>query len=548
MADRYENTSQIDTGNVVKTRMSASDAAASGGSALNAMIHTLGGFVDQMSDVLDKETVARAKKAGALAGLSDELHLASGGTLAGDTFNKAATEIYLNKTTVDVSTRVQALLLDPSLKSNPEAMGKALEQLRGSYVSHMPLEVIPEFMVQYNNQAQRATQNTMVSQYNDTMAEGRASFQEAQRDYQVKILNAAREGNMPYVENEINNYHRFLDRNGTEKSGGTGYSTPEQIVGAKIDIEKGVQTQVIIGQLMRAPDSAKPALLNKLLTDPKFTGDTTPKEREEAVGDVISAFNSQTAVQKAMIKESGESEKAQAYAMEKVFVMDPSPDNFMKLMAMPGFHEPMAAYSHLVSRTTQDDPFVVKQLDTMLMEGKQTELRQALSLENDTSQRITAKTRQEYYEKLGEQEQGQGFEKTPQWQEVNRRLQADFPKDLFGLTPVNPQEESLRRQLYDFMRTQWPQYKDGKVKEFPDVLREYDLKHSMMKKTSDQNVNQVTLSDGTAAVIPQKYIANPDQLASDLDAGLADKRLNDPSVFSYLAKMKIQQSVKGNKP
>lgn len=509
------------------------------------MTDTLDKWLSQAADSLDRRTVERARQNGAMAGLEPKLVLSDEENLAAQAFNRAAVETWVNKTTVDVSTRVNNLANTPGLKAAPGALRTELENLEAEYLKAMPTQAIPEFRLAYNNLTERAVQNAQIKQFDEQMAEARATYQAAERTMVVNLLNAARDGDMEFVEKELGRYTSSLDRNGSVITGGTGVLSASDIVDRKIAIEQQIKTQQMVGQLLRTPDSQKPAFIDGMVSNLYADKTLAPDEKDEVVRDIVQAFDAHSTMQNKAAAEIKAVQKTDAHKLEIDFVQNPTEENFLKLIQHPGFDSsPYQAYTHFTNSVKESNPFTYRQVDTMISEGRYQEAEETLRVTNpETFDQISSEDRTQLLERIVEGRQGGGFQDTEAWKEVVRRINADNSSmSAFGISTLTAEGEAIRRQIYDYMRTEWPKYQRGELKEIPDPIRQYNMKKEAARSTAQESNRSVTISDGTEVAVPSKWVDDPGLYKVELKNNkFLAPRYKDPVFMDYMSELEVNR-------
>ena len=554
MVEKFNNSLGIQTDNVVKpvAPFSGGPSFDTGVSGLDGLVKVLDNFVTAQSGILDKQTVSRAKKAGALAGLNANFAPAEGESLAAEAFNSAAFETFVNKTITDVSTTVNKIANRPDMRSNPQGLSEALVEIGQGMSADMPPEVVPQFELAYNRQVQSAVQNAQNNLYEVTLAESRASFMEMEKNLMINITNAARDGNEEALGEYMALYSQRLNNNAPIDSGGNGILQPGEFASRASGLALTVEKETIIGEMMRTPDSQKPAFVEGLLNGTRLDDIMTPLQQEEFARDMVRTYEAQSIMKDKIDSATGAAEVAEAKELEKLFVLEPSEDNFIQLMQHPKANNPFQYMQYLENRQVQSDPIALNELQEKADRGELTF--QDLSFTDGDGEpnpglsKISPKDRQELVKSIAETEAGGGFETLQIYREAMKRVDEDYGKEgLFGLL-VSEEGKIVRRQVYDYMRTEYPKYLRGEI-EFPDPIRKYNLvkQNYQSSKPKDDGIHQTTNADGDLVVIPTKYMDNPKLYKQDQDNGLLRPDLDDPIIEDAIIDLIIErESANGN--
>lgn len=542
MVDRYNSRQTIQTDNVVNPTQSQVI-----GSPIDGLVNVLDNFVTENQKTLDRKTISRAKKAGALAGLNPNFTPAEGESQAVEAYNSAATESFINTTIVDVSTKVNELANNPQLRANPDALRDSLDSLGEGYMSNMPVDMLPQFQIAYNSQVERAVSTATNNRYTQQMEASRTSFNEMEKEMMIQITNAARDGDEATLNTALELFNTRLENNAPIDVGGNGILTLSEYTSRKNSLSKIVERELIIGDMLRTPDAQKPAFVEGLLKGDRLKEIMIPDEQTKFIGDMVSAYDAQSAVADMIKTQNNSALVAEVKELEKQFVLDPSEENLFKLMNHPKANAPFQYMQFYESRLTRSDPFDLEELEDLADRGQLTF--EDLSFTDDngepnpTIRKIIADDRRALIEKISQTESGEGFEKTSLYKEFLNRVDEDYSRtDIIGRMLPNDEGKRLRRQVYDWMRTEWPKYQRGEI-ELPDPIKRYEsLKNQI--KPKQNSIHRVLNTSNEEIIIQQKYIDNPALLEYDLKNGLAP-RMDDPIVIEYI-KEKYKEKVRNN--
>lgn len=534
MTEKYNNRQTIQTGNVVQTSNRIIP------SGVDGLVETLDSFVASTSKVLDRRTIKRAKEAGALAGLNPNFTPKDGDSLAVDAFNSAAYETFINKTITDVSTSVNEISNRPDMKSSPKQLRAALDELGESMAENMPMQVLPQFQLAYNSQVESAVQNSQRNFQSEALARSRASFTEMEKQMIVDITNSARNGDDARVGEQMALYVERLHNNAPIQEGGNGILQPEEYASRVSGLPKMVEKQTIIGQMMRMPDAQKPAFVEGLLNGERLDKIMTPDEQTEFAADMVRAYEAQFLMSDKVAAKTKTIGVAEARELEKQFVLEPTEDNFMKLMQHPHANNPFQYYDYFKNSQVESDPITLNELQERADQGQLSY--EDLSFLNEDGEpnpnvaRITPDDRRRLVTQLAETEAGGGFEELRIYKEAMKRVDEDWSKQgLLGMVTTE-QGKILRRQVYDYMRDEYPKYLRGEAP-FPDPIQKYNSvkRHFESSKEEDAGIYRTMNTNGETVTIPQKYIDNPSLYDIDKKKGLLADRLDDPLILDYLS-------------
>lgn len=561
MTQKFNNSQTIQGDNVVQssTPFSGGPNYTAIGNPLDGLVRTLDNFVTQQSAILDKKTVSRARKAGALAGLNPNFTPREGESLAAEAFNSAAYETFVNKTITDVSTTVNEIANRPDMKSNPQKLRASLIEIGEGMGAEMPIEVMPQFELAFNRQVEGAVQNAQNNFYAEQLAASKASFMEMEKNLMVNITNAAREGNQEALGEYMALYNQRLQNNAPTSDGGNGILTPEEHITRVSSIGKKVERELIIGDMMRLPDKEKPAFVEGLLTGGRLDDIMTPEEQEEFARDMVRSLEAQNIMADKIKSQNDTLLVAEAKEIEKQFVLEPTEDNFMKLMQHPKANNPFQYMQHMENRQVQSDPLTLNGLQEKLDRGDLEYQDLSFTDENgepntDVS-RLSPKDRRDLLTQLERQKTGMidEIKEMPIYKETMERLEADYGTGFtpMGTVVMNKQGEQIRRQLLEYMMYEYPRFKQGESSEFPDPLRKYQSLVNQRKDPNDEpSIYRVNIPGEGVVTIPKKYVDNPGLIFIDIKNGIPIRKdlmdgddLN-PIVAEYLATIQADKEAK----
>jgi len=266
MVQRYESSEQLE----VATPNPQS--AIIGTSGLDATIRGLNAFVEKTSNILDRRTIAKAKRAGALAGLQPDFAPMDGSSLYAEEFNNAGVETFVNKSVVDASTTVHKLAMDPKFASDPIALQEQLGDIRTAILANLPPDAVPHVSLAFDRNAAQAINNSQTRAFEEQKSELSASFKDMEKGLFRDLSVAARNANVEAVTGFQSLYLERLRAHAPVSMGGNGALSADEYYTKKEAINQTVKRETFIGDFMRTPDEDKPRFIEEMVQ--KLSADT----------------------------------------------------------------------------------------------------------------------------------------------------------------------------------------------------------------------------------------------------------------------------------
>lgn len=546
MADLFLNQGQVDRNTVYDTQRMDPNVVRdvrSGTGNVDELVRTLDGFMNSASKMLDRETVRKAQLAGATAGLSDGFKTMEGSSLAAEQFNRAGTETYINRKVAEVSTTIQKTALDPKVMNDPVRMRHTLEDLRGDLSKDVPMDVLPQYLLAFNDRAERAIQSAQERKHQLMISANEAQFLETEAALVAEATNAARGGD----ENQLNQ-SRAEYFSAINKQVGLSLS-PAEAAKRKILFSKQVQKDAVVGEMLRVPADERPAFMEKFLKDNPLNEILTAEEIDGVKQDIISAYNTDENLIKAANAETSRINQENIDKQKIAFTMAPTSDNYLKLIQMPDItaEEISSAKSYMSDQIDKSDPVVIDHLNTLFYSGQYKEMSDVM-LDPKYMGVLKRSDTQKFRMMIAEVEQGSGFETTEAYREVQRRISEDYKGDPLVGELLSGEGNAIRQQVYDELRTKWPKFKAGELSyEDVDPLRLYKAKKANVAAVEGMGQGREIKTSKGVVTLPQKYIENPVSYAEDLKSGLVDPRLKSIEVQKYVADEMVRKELEQKK-
>lgn len=549
MAEKFINNSSLDRNAVYDTTKKSVDVVhpiADKSAGINALVNTLDRFVADASKTLEKQTVRNAQLAGSQAGLNDTFTPRQGVSLYDEAYNKAGSEIYINKKISDVSTIISKAAMTPELANNPLALQHVLEDQREQLFKDVPLELMGDMSIAYNDRMSRAVQSAQEGQMRMTISANAGQFAETENTLLGEISNAARKGDENAIAQTRTEYFASIDRQ-------VGLSiSPEDASKKKIAVQKTIQKNVVIGDFLRTPPDQRPAFAESFIKNNPLASTLGPEEVDELKKDMIQAWEVDARLADAADDEMAINNKASLDDQRLEFSLAPTMENYTKLITSPGItaEDVKQARSYMKTYSNAPDPTTTNTMDSLILEGRLEEAREMLSDPNNASL-IGQKNIRKYRDQITSAASGGGFEKTDGYKEVMRRIREDYTT----MNGMSSSGKAIRQQIYDKLKTDYPKYLRGEIG-FDDVdpMRLYMLKRNNTNKVESDGskLEQVKTPEGMV-VIPMKWTQNPKQFLEDRKTSNMDPRLkNSKEVNDFMVekilKQELEEKAKAKEP
>lgn len=252
--------------------------------SFSGMVKALNGFVDTLDTHLDESTKQKARAAGAMAGMNEEFVPAPKGTLAGESYNAAAYDVFVNKTVTDSLGELDEL--HAKHNTDPDGMGKAGAKLGLNIASTLPAEVRPTFLNHFQKNLGSYVRDSRGNQVKAQIDEHKATFENTEFVLHNRISSAAEKGDIDVANTNLRLYIDQLDRNGPS---GTRALTNEQVAEKKRKALQGFEHSVVTGEFNRAPD--KLGYIRGLNARPEFRDLYDDTQRKEIINGLYGALN-----------------------------------------------------------------------------------------------------------------------------------------------------------------------------------------------------------------------------------------------------------------
>lgn len=543
MVDVYINQGQVDRNAVydgTRRNPNVITDIVTNADATNDLVKSLDDFVTKERGKMDKETVRKAQEAGAMAGMMGGFKPIDAADPVAEAYNRAGSEIYLNKKIADVSLQMNKTAMNPSLQNNPAAMQRALEDLKTELSKDVPFTLLPDFDVAFGDRMSRQIQVAQQKEYDLRISANAAQFAETEAALFAEATNAARGGDEGTLAQAREEYFSSINRQ-------VGLSMmPEAAAKKKILFDQQVRKDSVIGDFLRTPPEERATFAETFITENPLSDILPAEEIDDLKQQMIGAWNvDENFIEAAKAETNSIQEEAKNNALSN-FHLAPTTENFTAFVKMEGVtpEEIKGARSYLESNIEKSDPVMVGYIEDLYYKGDYSAMNEVM---NDPSNAGLLKRGdvQKYRKLVAESQSGGGFEATEAWQETNRRIREDYKSNSMLGDSMNEEGSAIRQAIYDELRVNYPKYLAGELK-YADVdpLRMYRLKKSNLDSLSEKSVGggkQISTSSGVK-VIPQKYIDNPDSFDYDRKNGLGDKNLFESTeVMDFMIQLKIAQ-------
>ena len=209
----------------------------------------LNNFVDSAEDQLDKETVRKAKAAGAVAGMEQDFSPTRGASLAEQAYDATAIDVFFNRTLIDSDVHLNRIAQEN--QGDPGAIWQQAQSVAAEISITLPEEVQGRFTNAFLQSA-RSHVNVAHDQVRRAVVdEHTATFSESERVFSTNMSTFARNGDQEALQSTIELYTDSINRNGPITDGGTGVLT---VVGQQDRLNKArqlIERNTIIGQFDR---------------------------------------------------------------------------------------------------------------------------------------------------------------------------------------------------------------------------------------------------------------------------------------------------------
>lgn len=535
-ADRYQNRENYDRGSVGATPQLNADVVRPTG--LGELITGLDKFLDGAKEQVSKDTLRAAQKAGATAGLEPDFKEREDNTLAADAYNRAGVEIFLNKTSTDISTRVNKIAMDPKYRNDPVGLQQALEEVNGAMSQHIPASMYPQFQVAFGARAQHAITQAQSRAYEQQLSSNLATFMENEAVLVAEATQAARSGDPIVMAQAQQEYLASVQR-----QIGLGL-TPAEAMKRTLTFEKTLRGEAAIGEFLRQKPEDRLAYAKAFIENNPMADLMTPQEADDIKQKMWQAWDvDETLKEKSEVENSKAQKRINDNALGELY-LNPTPETYKNFVTMPGVtaDQKRAAKSYMTENRNASDPVAVSYVEDLIYSGNHEEARQAL-LDEDQSRSISQREIRRLMGMIATEESGAGFEQTEPYKEVLRRIKTDYTQATAFGTGLSPEGMSLRQQVYDKLRTDYPKYLRGEVSyEEVDPLRIYQLKRTNVKKaTSNVGTGREITTQNGVVVVPQKYIDAPETYQQDLRGTGIPPHLRSVEVQKFMADTMIDK-------
>lgn len=537
-SDTYENRESVERQSVGRTPQLDSRVIRPTG--IDAIISGLDDFLKVAKDSVSRETLRAAQRAGSEAGLSDEFREREDNTLAAEAYNKAGVQIYLNRTTADMTRRVNETAANPQLRNDPVALRHALEDLGGEIGKNVPQSIYPDFMVAYNTRMQQALLNAQERAYSMQISENEAAFMEAEVSLLAEATNAARTGNEQVLATTQQQYLAAID-------GQIGLSiSPAEAMKKKLLFAKQIRSDAVVGDFLRTPPEARLGFVRDFIKNNPLGDILTAEEVDGLKRDMMTAWDvNENLADKADLERTAATRAAADNVLAQ-FHLAPTPENYTAYISMPGVTAAniKAARSYLTSNLNKSDPVMQSFIEDAIFNGDVAAANDILNSPEGSSL-IKRQDMQRYRKQLADQQSGGGFEDTEAYKEVLKRIGEDYRQQTAYGPGLSRQGNMLRQQIYDKLRTDYPKYLRGELS-FDDIdpVRMYNLKRQNLEKTAEVTPGgagrKIKTSNGDVT-IPQSYLDDPVSYVQDVKAGTISPHLATIDVQKFMAEHDVER-------
>lgn len=515
---------------------------------LDSVISSLDSFIESAKTKVEKSTLRAAQKAGSRAGLDPQFQEREDNTLAAEAYNRAGIEVFMNRTSVDMSARINEVATNPAFMNDPIGMSLALQDVSDAMSEHIPEGLYPEFITSFQVRAQQAINVAQQRAMTLQLSENEAAFLEAEASFVAEASNAARSGDENALSRLQAEYMSALDRQ-------TGLTmSPAEVAKRKLEFNKQIQSDAVVGDFLRTPPEARLGFAREFINNNPLQGILSASEIDGLKRDMMRAWDVNENLEEQANAEVAATRTAAINEQLSAFYLAPNTDNYIKFVQMPGVTPAQikAARTYMTTNLSRSDPVMQSAVEDAIYSGDYKTANEYLNDENTPSM-LRRTDIQKYRRKLAEIQSGGGFEDTEAYKEVQRRIKEDYQINSIHGKGLSPEGTALRQQIYDKLRTDYPKYLAGELGyDDVDPMRMYALKK--------QNTAKVTTAPGTGAevktkngvvVIPQKYVTDPASYQRELKEGLiSDPKWRDPAVLDWMADRQIeilkQQKEKAN--
>jgi hypothetical protein len=318
--------------------------------------------------------------------------------------------------------------------------------------------------------------------------------------------------------------------------GGTGVLSLQKIQAKRENMRKDVERSMVIGEFKRTADSEKVAFIQDLAEDKDLRDQFTPDEIRGIEDDLYSIMVRERQLEDAAEADREAQEATIVEELKKVFIDNPTMDNLDRMKPFLDATEYKKYKGMYEGQYEEDNPAVVNELDRAFIKGDLTEEDVFNSMGPGG---ITGETARSYIKDIQAQQKNE-FTKWSDWNEMKRRLEADFPvqRDIFGAitggSAANEErQDRVLTRMYEEVRTQYQAWENGEA-ERPDVLNKYRLVSNAVKQQEEIDEDK----DRPDKVnVPQKYRDDPSLLKKHRIQG----RIGKDEYVKYLEALEAQE-------
>lgn len=515
------------------------------------MVGELNKFVDTTNDYLDQQTRIEARKAGAAAALQPDFQTQKGNTIFAQEYNKAAEDIYINKTLLNTSKNLDDTY--QRFQADPDKLAEHGGSLGVSVGSNVPEEFRPQFAVAYDKMLTHYVMKAKDNRITQERDMHKSLFEDSEFALTTGMANAARDGNHDLAATQMGLYLDQLNRNGPD---GTRALSYEEIHSKQRVAMRMLEKSAIEGEFNRAPD--KVGFIRQLADRPSFQSLYGPDDQKKVIEGLYTGLSQQLHVGNMLQAEQERKLKKQMDAYTIDVINNPTDasklDTAKKFATAYGLREELEHLNKVSSSDeAHDDISTVRNLTSAayrggsykLPDGTEVPVSQAdvigkigNGLKPETARTILAQM---------EKNTTGGQDYFTSWQDYKQaqdRIEAAFPVrvDMMGKVMAEDVEndriqKDLKANLYDQMDQNFQSWSKGerRLDQRPDARQ----KAQLMIKNAKSDQDNKRLIDA----VPDKY-----RSLSAMKAAVASKQLDEGTAARYTQSLNAYRAATGENP
>lgn len=481
-------------------------------------------FLDEAGEYLDRETLKRAKKAGAKAGQQGGAKPTGGVSLAERAYDKALLETYYNRVAAETDAKLSSLQSDQEAINDPERMQERIAEVETETLFDVPEQLKPDVQNLMTRRSAKLMNIARNNKHQSNLAQNLAAWNEAESRYQTSILDSAEQGDDDAVIDQMDAYEKRLYAQGPVEMGGTGVLSLQKIQAKRENMRKEVERGYVIGEFKRVSSSEQVAFIQDLAEDKQLREQFTPDEIRGIEDDLYSLMVRERQLEDSQEAEIEAQQERTVEELKKVFIDNPTMENLQTMRPFLNATEYDKYKGMYEGQYEEDNPSVVNELDRAFLRGN---LTTEDVFESIGPGGISGETARSYFQDIQSQQKNE-FTNWSDWNEMERRLEADYPvaRDALGNIMFGggdarnaERQDRILTRLYEETRTQYQAWTQGEA-ERPDILNKYRLISNAVaqqEKVDDDQERPEQMK------VPKKYRNNPAKIKQDKNMGLISR-------------------------